>query len=153
MFSKSINHPLFKELDKGLFGYSGKLDFSRHKNVEVSIKGRSSGALEFAATELEYIEKNIGQFLTPATEDAYSAYEVIKEVVESGEYDLEADGGELPDVPSPTDVWQHMDIDSIIVEPKSKYQIRLGYRSPWDIEHDFGIYITNRKYEYSGISV
>jgi hypothetical protein len=153
MFSKFIDHPFFKELTRGLFGYSGKIDFSRYLDVQVSIKGRSESGVSFAVEELQYIQDNLSDFLGKATEDAFYEYENIKEAVEAGEYDLQAGGGELPIVENSQDIWQHMILDQIVVEPKDKLQIRLGFRSPWDIEHDFGIYITSKKYEYSGTSV
>ena len=153
MFSKSIDHPLFSELKRGLFGYSGKLDFSGHNGVEITIKGRSISALEFTACELSYIQKNTEQFLLPATIEVFSDYQNIKDAVKDGEFDLESEGIELPIIENADDVWHHMILESICIEPNDRYQIRLGYSCSWDVEHDFGIYISNRKYEYSGVSV
>ena len=153
MFSKSIENQLFRELKKGLFGYSGKMDFPGHENIEVTIKGRSDSALSIAVEELQFIKNNLKQFLTPATEEAFDGYDNIRDAINSGEFDLESEGGKLPEIETAQDVWAHMNLETIVVESNKKNQVRLGFRCPWDIEHDFGIYITSKKYEFSGISV
>ena len=107
----------------------------------------------FAVEELHFIENNLSNFLDSATEEAFSSYEAIKEAVESGEVDLKSQGKEFPDIQTHKDVWKYMVLETIVIDKKSKLQVRLGYLSPWDIEHDFGIYITNREYKYSGTSV
>ncbi len=104
MFSKTIHHPFFKQLEKGLFNYSGKIDIQNYKNIEILIRGRSQKSLEYAFKELQFISENLKIFLQTATEDAYSSYEIIKEVINEGEYDLEADGGELPIINSKKEV-------------------------------------------------
>ena len=153
MFSKAIAHPFFKELEKGLFSYSGKIDMQEYADVDVLIRDRSPKALEYAYQELQFISENLQIFLEAAVADAYSSYEIVKEVSDAGECDLEADGCELPAIHSRNEVWEYVQLVDIIVAPKSTYPIRLGFRMPWDIEHDFGIYINERKYEYSGVSV
>jgi uncharacterized protein DUF6985 len=153
MFSKKIEHPLFQELERGLLGYSGKLNDVSLNKADVTIRGRSKTNLKFTENQLPILLINLPSLQEQATEEAYASYEIIKEVVDSGEFDLEAEGGNLPDISIKSEVWKHMVLENIIIEPDEKYPIRLGYRAPWDIEHDFGIYVVDGKYEYSGISV
>jgi len=153
MFSKSIDHPLFSKLTRGLFGYSGVINVSGYSNIEVSIKGRSEKSLEVAVSELSDLENSLNSHLNKCTSDAFDAYEVMKELVESGELDIEAEGGELPNIKEPEGVWKHMVLEEIWVEPEDKYIVRISFRCPWDIEHDFGIYVSNKQYQYCGISV
>jgi len=153
MFSKEIDHPLFKKLTRGLFGYSGILDIFEYNNIEISIKGRSEKSLEVAVPELSDLKNSLNTHLGKCTSDAFDAYEVMKDVVESGELDIEAEGGELPDIKEPKEIWNHMVLEEIWVEPEDKYIVRLSFRCPWDIEHDFGVYVSNKQYQYSGVSV
>lgn len=153
MFSKKITHAYFKNLEKGFFSYSGKLDFSSFHDIEINIKGQSIASLEFASNEVQYIEENLEDFLNQAASNAFSSYEIMKDVVDSGEYDLVADGGTLPVIETSKEVWKHFELTDILIDPKAENQIRLGFTCPWDIEHDFGIYISNRIYQFSGISV
>jgi hypothetical protein len=153
MFSKAIVHPFFTELEKGLFSYSGIINIQEYEDVEVLIRGRSQKALEYASQELQFVSENLQIFLDAAAKDAYSCYEILKEVVDAGECDLEADGCELPEIHSRNESGEHIQLVDIIVDLKSNYPIRLGFKVPWDIEHDFGIYIKEREYEYSGVSV
>jgi len=45
-----------------------------------------------------------------------------------------------------------MNLTDIQIDSKAENHIRLGFKYPWDIEHDFGIYISDRKYQFSRIS-
>ena len=153
MFSKKVEHTYFKNLKKSLFSYSAKLDFHSSRDIEIDIKGKSPASLEFASKEIKYIEKNLKEFLSQAAGDAFAGYEIMKDVIDSGEYDLVADGRNLPVIESSGDVWKHMKLTNILIDQKAKNQIRLGFKCTWDIEHDFGIYISGRKYQFSGISV
>ncbi len=153
MFSKPISHPLFKTLNRGLFGYAGKVDTLQFKDVNIDISGRSERSLNFAVASLKGLEENYISYIEKATEEAYGSYKIMKEVVESGDYDLEEDGGNLPKISEPKEVWNFMVLETIIIEPKQEHKVRLGFQCPWDIEHDFGIYISDNEFQYCGISV
>jgi len=127
MFSKKINHPQFKELNRDLFDYTGKIDILNYKDIEISIRSRKTNALERLAEELNFIKRNLGQFQNLTAEEAFSAYEGMKDVVECGDFGFERYGEEFPVIDSSMDVWDYMVLEDIIFEPKSKYQIRLGF--------------------------
>ncbi len=159
MFSKAIEHPFFNELKRHLSGYEGKLISSEMRPVGISIRGRSESALDFSTAEIKYVLENIETYKSSASEEAYAAYEGFRDAIENGDYDPGDDGIEFPQLESKEGVWRHMTLEYIDIAPKDrhqiqdKYQIRLGFDCMWDVEHDFGIYVTNRKYEYSGVSV
>lgn len=151
MFSKQIDHPLFSELKRGLFGYSGRLDISSYKSIEISIQGRSDQSLKIAVAELTDLIVNMKNHLNESASVAFEAYEIIKEGGESKEVDLE--GRELPEIKNIEEIWEYMVLEEILIAPQEKYIVRMSFCCPWDIEHDFGIYVSNCKYQYSGISV
>ncbi|WP_281214374.1 DUF6985 domain-containing protein [Shewanella insulae] len=153
MFSKRIPHPIFKELIRGLFGYTARIDLLEYRDVQVRIKGRSVQNLEFAQNSLTGLAKNLHRFLEEATEDMYEGYKAIKEGVEAGEFDLEAEGGNLPIINNSNEVWKSISLGSIEFDPEGNLKIRLSFRCPWDIEHDFGMYVTSDKLLECGISV
>lgn len=153
VFSGVIDHSLFSKLRRGWFGYSGEINIANYKNIEVSVKGRSEACLNTAIKELSDLKSSLKSHLELSTEEAFSAYEVMKDLVESGELDLDFAVGEFPEVKGPEDVWGYMFLEEISVEPEDKYIMRLSFQCMWDIEHDFGIYISNNQYQYSGVSV
>ena len=153
MFTKKISHPLFKSLQRGLFSYSGLVDLAGHRDVVIRIKGRSNKNLEFALAELDYLSRDLLSITAPATQEFFDAFEAVKAAAESGEFSLEDEGGELPEIKSPEEVWTYLTLESVAFERRSEYPVRLGFRAPWEVEHDLGIYLRDRKFQYAGVSV
>lgn len=153
MFSKKITHPAFKSLQRGLFSYSGVADLAGHQDVAVSIKGRSNHNFEVALAEIEYLGSNLRAAVAPASQDFFGTYEAVKDAVLSEALSLEDAGGELPELKSPEEVWKHLALESVAIEPDSQLSVRLGFRAPWEVEHDLGLYLKDREFQYAGVSV
>jgi hypothetical protein len=151
MLSKPIEPPLFTALEKHLFSYAASMDLLGHRGVQVRIKGGGSRDLEFAATALKAIDANGAALTTVATEVFYGAYEAIKDAVENDGYRIEDEGGALPAVEAPLDVWKHLVLEEVVVD--RKYGVRLGFRAPWDVEHDLGVYWQDGRFFNAGVSV
>lgn len=153
MFNKKITHPLFKSLQRSLFSYSGVMDLGGHPDVAINIKGRSDQNLEFAIAELEHLHSNLLTAVFPATEEFFGTYEAINKAVQNGEFSLEETGAELPELKSPEEVWKYLVLESVMIEPENNLPVRLGFRAPWEIEHDLGLYLKDGSFQYAGISV
>lgn len=151
MFTKNLSVPPFKTLRRGLLSYTGSVDLPGNPDVEVQIKGRSEENLSYAVAELQYISAHLQALCAPATDEFYGSYEGIRDALADGE--LENEGLELPVLSAPQEVWEHLVLEEIVIEPKSNLPIRLGFRAPWDVEHDLGLYLKDRSFQYAGTSV
>ena len=153
MFARRIDHPLFRRLEKHLLSYSGVVDLPGHPNVEVFVKGSASESLNYAVAELQFIRDNFSSVVAPATNEFYGSYEAIKDAVQHAGFQVQEAGGSLPDLTSPPDVWKHLTLERIDVEPSSRLPVRLGFRAPWEVEHDLAMYLKGREFQYAGVSV
>lgn len=153
MFSRRIEHARFKELRRNLFSHSGTVALAGRGDVPVQIAGRSAGHLDRAVAELTPLFDDFDAAVAPATAEFFAAYEAIREAVRGGEVSLEELGGSLPELGGPAEIWQHLVLDRIDVEPKHATPLRLSFRAPWDIEHDYGIYLAGGTMSYAGVSV
>ncbi len=149
MLTKQLNHTYFQDLQKSfLWGLSAKVTFRNSTNIRISFSGKSNLDIVFAEKEIKIAENNIENIMEISCDTAYQEYLNIKQASDIGEY-IEA---ELPNISEKSDIWNHMQLENIDVD-RSNETIRLGYISSWDIEHDFGIYISNGEVKECGLCI
>lgn len=154
MFHRAVEHPMFQRLYRRLFyGWEGVLRADLGESVQISIRGRSREALRSSLVELERVLENLEQIKTEALSEAHGSYEAMRDAVEAGDFDVEIDSFDFPVLDQPMDVWNLMRLEFIEIDLGGELQIRLGFDCVWDVEHGFGIYLTDGRYQYAGVSV
>ncbi len=153
MFSQRIEHARFKQLRRGLFSYSGIVVLIGQRDIPVHIAGRSARNLERAAAELEPLFDDFYAAVAPATSEFFAGYDAVRDAVRDGEVTLAELGGSLPELRESAEIWRHLVLERIDIEPKRTTPLRLSFRAPWDIEHDYGIYLAGGRMSYAGVSV
>ena len=152
LFSKIIEHNLFNNLERGLVSYTGYIDLGSDTNVEVYIRSRKKRGLEKAEEQIIKMIPNFEEIKKSATKDFYESYIIMRDAIKDGEIDLD-DEVILPEMKDANDVWEYLKLEDIIIEPNSDYPLRIGFRAPWDIEHDYGILVKDGDFQYCGVSV
>lgn len=151
MFWKKIEHPIIQDLERGFLGFTGKINLLSFRHINIDISGRSEKYLRFAEDRIYELMEDLPRYMDEVREEIYEAYEIMKEVVESGEIDLE--GNDFPTISDPSEIWKYVKLEEIYIRPKEEYPIRLGFQMIWDVEHDFGMLISQRIVQHSGVSI